>query len=111
MNTEKRLTARELVDEIRSSLTVTNGWVPALSGPDGPTGVLEDAPLSEIARSLGEFAATPTIPSAVAQQLRRAAESTAAAIPADSATAYGHLGAAYAYVIQAHRAASDDTTS
>lgn len=111
MNTEKRLTAPELVDEIRSSLTVTNGWVPALSGPDGPTGVLEDAPLSEIARSLGEFANAPTIPSAVAQQLRKAAESADAATSADSATAYGHLGAAYAYVIQARRAASDDTTS
>ncbi|MER6774951.1 hypothetical protein ACFVG1_24990 [Streptomyces bacillaris] len=111
MNTEKRLTAPELVDEIRSSLTVTNGWIPAFSGPDGPTGVLEDAPLSEVARSLGKFAATPTIPSAVAQQLRRAAESASAAIPADSATAYGYLGAAYAYVIQAHRAASDDTTN
>ncbi|MDX2855322.1 hypothetical protein [Streptomyces scabiei] len=110
MNTEKRLTASELVDEIRSSLTVTNGWIPALSGPAGPTGVLEDAPLSEIARSLGEFAATSALPPAVTQQLRRAAESVAAALPADSATAYGHLGAAYAYVIQAHRAAGDDTT-
>ncbi|MFJ4008044.1 hypothetical protein ACIPWL_32020 [Streptomyces sp. NPDC090023] len=110
MNTEKRLTTPELVDEIRSSLTVTNGWIPALSGPDGPTGVLEDAPLSEIARSLGEFAATPTLPSAVTQQLRRAAESAAVALPADPDAAYGHLGAAYAYVIQAHRAAGDDTT-
>ncbi|BDT39639.1 hypothetical protein [Streptomyces yaizuensis] len=111
MNTEKRLTAPELVDEIRSSLAVTNGWIPALSGPNGPTGVLEDAPLSDIARSLGEFADTPTLPSAVAQQLRRAAESAAASISADSTTAYGHLGAAYAYVIQAHRAADADTTS
>ncbi|MFC8834854.1 hypothetical protein ACFT8V_16855 [Streptomyces griseoincarnatus] len=110
MNTEKRLTAPELVDEIRSSLILANGWIPALSGPDGPTGVLEDAPLSEIARSLSEFAATPTMPPAVAQQLRRAAESATAAISADSATAYGHLGAAYAYVLQAHRAASSDTT-
>ncbi|MFD9794734.1 hypothetical protein ACFWXK_27740 [Streptomyces sp. NPDC059070] len=109
MNTEKRLTAPELVDEIRSSLIVTNGWIPALSGPDGPTGVLEDAALSEIARSLGEFADAATLPSAVTQQLRRAAESATAAISADSNTAYGHLGAAYAYVIQAHRAA-DDTT-
>jgi hypothetical protein len=111
MNTEKRLTFPELLDEIRSSLTVTNGWIPALSGPDGPTGVLEDAPLIDIARSLREFANTPTMPSPVAQQLHRAAESAAAAVSADSATAYGHLGAAYAYVIQAHRAASDDTAS
>ncbi|MBW1603572.1 hypothetical protein JJV70_15965 [Streptomyces sp. JJ66] len=111
MNTEKRLTASELVDEIRSSLTVTNGWIPALSGPDGPVGVLEDAPLSEIARRLDEFADTPTLLPAVTEQLRRAGESAAAAISADSTTAYGHLGAAYAYVIQAHRAAGDVTTS
>lgn len=111
MNAEKRLTTTELVDEIRSSLTVANGWIPALSGPDGPTGVLEDAPLSEIARSLGEFANTPTMPSAVAQHLRRAAESAAAATSADSGTVYGHLGAAYAYVLQAHRAASGATTN
>ncbi|MEU8764370.1 hypothetical protein [Streptomyces sp. NPDC048659] len=111
MNTEKRLTAPELVDEIRSSLTMVNGWIPALSGPGGPTGVLEDAPLSEIARSLGEFASTPTMPSVVAQLLHRAAESAAAAASADSATVYGHLGAAYAYVLQAHRAASGDTTN
>ncbi|WP_030997751.1 hypothetical protein [Streptomyces sp. NRRL F-5630] len=110
MNTETRLTAPELVDEIRSSLTATIGWIPALSGPDGPTGVPEGAPLSEVARSLDEFAATATLPSAVTQQLRRAAESVAAALPADSDAAYGHLGAAYAYVIQAHRAAGDDTS-
>ncbi|MFE3581412.1 hypothetical protein [Streptomyces vinaceus] len=111
MNTEKRLTAPELVDEIRSSLIAATGWIPALSGPHGPTGVLEDASLSEIARSLGEFASTPTMPSAVTQLLHRAAESAAAAVTADSATVYGHLGAAYAYVLQAHRAASGDTAN
>ncbi|MYW08571.1 hypothetical protein GT034_09470 [Streptomyces sp. SID2563] len=110
MNTEKRLTISELVDEIRSSLTVTDGWVPALSGPAGPTGVLKDAPLSEIVRSLGEFAATPALPSAVTKLLRRAAESAAAALPADQEAAYGRLGAAYAYVLQAHRAAGGETS-
>ncbi|MEV7317319.1 hypothetical protein AB0N56_30710 [Streptomyces microflavus] len=110
MNAEKRLTAPDLVDEIRSCLTVANGWIPALSGPDGPTGVLENAPFSEIARSLGEFASTPAMPSAVTQQLLRAAESAAAAVSANSASMYGHLGAAYAYVLQAHRAAIGDTT-
>lgn len=111
MSTEKRLSAPELVDEIRSSLAVATGWIPALSGPDGPTGVSDETSLSEVARSLREFAEAPTMPSAVAQQLRRAAESATAAVATDSATAYGHLGAAYAYVVQAHRAASDDTTS
>ncbi|MEV7675894.1 hypothetical protein [Streptomyces sp. NPDC088752] len=111
MNTEKRLTTSELVDEIRSSLVVATGWIPALSGPDGPSGVLEDATLSEIARSLGEFANAPTMPSVVAQLLHRAAGSATAAASADSATVYGHLGAAYAYVLQAHRAASSDTTN
>jgi hypothetical protein len=90
---------------------VTNGWIPALSGPDGPTGVLEDAPLPAIAQSLIAFASASTMPAAVTQQLHRAAESATAAAAADSTTAYGHLGAAYAYVIQAHRAASDDPTT
>ncbi|MFG3042917.1 hypothetical protein ACGFYZ_39060 [Streptomyces sp. NPDC048330] len=107
MNTEKRLTTAELVDEIRSSLITANGWIPALSGPNGPIGVLEGAPLSEIARSLDDFANAPTMPSPVAQQLRRAAESAAAAMSAGSDAEYGHLGVAYAYVLQAQRAASE----
>ncbi|MFF7954134.1 hypothetical protein [Streptomyces griseorubiginosus] len=111
MSTEKRLSTTELVDEIRSSLAVTTGWIPVLSGPDGPTGVSNEATLSELAQSLREFADAPTVPSAVAQQLRRASESATTAAVADDATAYGHLGSAYAYVIQARRAATDDTTS
>ncbi|MFJ9690357.1 hypothetical protein ACIRRX_32290 [Streptomyces bacillaris] len=111
MNSEKLLTAPELVAEIRSSLTVATGWIPVLSGPYGPTGVLEDAPLSEVARSLVEFANTPTMPSAVAHQLLKAAESAAAAISASPTTTYGRLGTAYAYVLQAQRAASGTTTN
>lgn len=111
MSTEKRLSAPELVDEIRSAVAATTGWIPMLSGPDGPTGVPNEARLSEVARSLRQFAEAPTMPPSVAQQLRRAAESATAAVAADSATAYGHLGAAYAYVVQARRAASDDTTA
>lgn len=106
MNGEKRLTAPELVDEIRSSLTVTDGWIPALSGSDGPAGLLEDASLAEVARRLQEFTVASTLPASVVDQLRRAAESAAAALTADSGTAYSHLGAAYAYVLQAQRAAS-----
>ncbi|MEV0749814.1 hypothetical protein AB0I75_32175 [Streptomyces sp. NPDC050273] len=116
MSTEKRLSAPELVDEIRSSLAVTTGWIPTLSGPDGPTGISDEASLSELAQSLREFANAPTMPSAVAQQLCRASESAAAAlataaVAADDAATYGHLGATYAYVVQAHRVASDDVTN
>ncbi|MEU3064169.1 hypothetical protein [Streptomyces subrutilus] len=111
MSTEKRLSAPELVDEIRSSLAVTTGWIPMLSGLGGPTGVSDEASLSEVAQCLREFADAPTMPSAVAQQLRRASESATAAVAADDATAYGHLGAAYAYLVQARRVASDDATS
>ncbi|MEV3999132.1 hypothetical protein ACFYPK_32855 [Streptomyces halstedii] len=112
MSTEKRLSAPELVDEIRGSLAATTGWIPILSGPDGPTGIPpETASLSEVAQSLRKFANTPTMPAAVAQQLRRASESAAAGVATDGTTAYGHLGAAYAYMVQARRATSDDTTS
>ncbi|WUW26979.1 hypothetical protein OG521_39710 (plasmid) [Streptomyces sp. NBC_01463] len=111
MSTEKRLSTPELVDEIRSSLVVKTGWIPMFSGPDGPSGVSDKASLSGIAQSLLEFADAPTMPSTVAQQLRRASESAAAAVAADNATAYGHLGAAYAYVVQARRVASNDAIS
>ncbi|MFF9690994.1 hypothetical protein [Streptomyces sp. NPDC014623] len=111
MSTEKRLSAPELVDEIRNSLTVTTGWIPRLSGPDGPTGVPDAASLPEVAQSLREFADSPTMPSETAQQLRRASESATAAVIANDAMAYGYLGAAYAYVVQASRAASKEATS
>lgn len=107
MTAEKRLTATELVGEIRKSLAVTTGWIPTLSGPGGPIGLTKDAPLHEVARSLEEFANAPTMPSAVVYQLRRAAESMAEAVFADASEAYGPLGVAYAYVLQAHRAAND----
>ncbi|MFD8955406.1 hypothetical protein ACFXKH_36285 [Streptomyces caelestis] len=111
MSTEKRLSVPELVDEIRSPLTVTTGWIPILAGPDGPTGVSGEAHLSEVAESLREFADAPTMPTAVAQQLRRASESATAAVTASATTAYRHLGAAYAYLVQAHRAASGNGTN
>ncbi|MDX3490944.1 hypothetical protein [Streptomyces sp. ID05-18] len=110
MSTEKRLSADDLVDEIRSSLAMTTGWIPVLSGLDGPPGVSEGASLSEIAQALGEFADAAAILPAVAQQLCMASESVTAASEAEGATAYGHLGSAYAHVLQARRVASDDAT-
>lgn len=110
MSTEKRLSADELVDEIRSSLAVTTGWIPVLTGPDGPPGVSDGASLSELAQALRKFANAAAALPAVAQQLRMASESVAAALQAEGATTYGHLGSAYAYVIQARRVASDDAT-
>ncbi|MFF0051643.1 hypothetical protein [Streptomyces sp. NPDC005498] len=105
---EKRLTAPELVEELRSSLDVTDGWIPALSGTAGPVGLLENAGLTEVADRLQEFAAAATIPASVARQLGRAAESAASALVAGDSGAYGHLGAAYAYVLQARRAAAEE---
>ncbi|WP_086798194.1 hypothetical protein [Streptomyces caniscabiei] len=104
---EKRLTTPELVEELRSSLDVTDGWIPALSRPAGPAGLSDDAGLTEVADLLQKFATAPTIPASVARQLQRAAESAALALTADASDQYGHLGAAYAYVLQAQRAASE----
>ncbi|MCX5055101.1 hypothetical protein [Streptomyces sp. NBC_00474] len=111
MNAEKRLTASELVEELRNSLDATDGWIPALSGPDGPVGLLGDAGLAEVVDRLQEFAATPAIPASVARQLGRAAESAASALAVDDSSAYGHLGTAFAYVLQAQRAASEENAT
>lgn len=108
---EKRLTTPELVEELRSCLDVTDGWIPALSGPAGPIGLLENAGLAEVADRLQEFATSPTIPAAVAHQLGRAAGSAASALIAEDSAAYGHLGAAYAYVLQAQRAATEENAT
>jgi hypothetical protein len=105
---EQRLTAPELVEELRSSLDANTGWIPALSGVEGPNGLPEGAGLTEVAEALREFA-TAGIPASVAHQLERAAESAASAIAGDDSSTYGHLGTAYAYVIQARRAASEIT--
>lgn len=103
---EQRLTATELVEEIRSSLDASTGWIPALSGTDGPNGLSAGAGLSEVTGALRAFATTD-IPASVARQLERAAESAASALAGDDSSMYGHLGMAYAYVLQARRAASE----
>lgn len=102
---EQRLTTPELVEELRSSLDANTGWIPTLSGVRGLSGLPEGAGLSEVAASLREFAAAG-IPASVARQLERAAESADSALAEENST-YGHLGAAYAYVLQARRAASE----
>ncbi|MFZ3491682.1 hypothetical protein ACODT5_00315 [Streptomyces sp. 5.8] len=105
---EQRLTAPELVDELRSSLDTNTGWIPALSGTDGPNGLSAGASLTEVAEALRDFA-TADIPASVARQLKRAAESAASALAGNDSNTYGHLGTAYAYVLQARRAASEIT--
>lgn len=103
---EQRLTAPELVEELRSSLGAKTGWIPALSGTEGPDGLSADAGLTEVTGALRDFAAAG-IPASVARQLEHAAESAASALAGDDSSAYGHLGMAYAYVLQARRAASE----
>ncbi|MBK3569359.1 hypothetical protein [Streptomyces sp. MBT62] len=105
---EKRLSTPELVEELRSSMDVNDGWIPALSRPAGPVGLSDDADLADVVNALQKFAAAPTIPASIARQLERAAESAASALTSDDSAVYGHLGAAYAYVLQAQRAASDE---
>ncbi|MGW1819317.1 hypothetical protein ACWCQM_37905 [Streptomyces sp. NPDC002125] len=103
---EQRLTAPELVEELRSSLDTNTGWIPALAGIEGANGLPEGVGLTEVAGALRDFAAAD-IPASVARQLERAAESAASALAGDDSSTYGHLGTAYAYVLQARRAASE----
>lgn len=106
MKTGQRLTTPELVEELRSSLDATNGWIPALLGAEGPAGLLDKgAGLPEVVNALQEFA-TAAIPPPVGRQLKRAAESAASALIGDDSSMYGHLGMAYAYVLQARGAAT-----
>ncbi|MFJ2875474.1 MULTISPECIES: hypothetical protein [unclassified Streptomyces] len=107
MNTEQRLTAPELVEELRSSMDATSGWIPSLCGAEGPAGLLMDAGLAEAVDALQEFAAAA--PPTVARQLEHAAASAASALAGDADGTYGQLGMAYAYVLQARRAASEIT--
>lgn len=97
---EQRLTAPELVEELRSSLDATAGWIPPLAGDEGPAGLSGDAGLAEVVGALREFA-DADIPASVARHLERAADSAASALAGDDSSTYGHLGVAYAYVLQA----------
>ncbi|MFD9240671.1 hypothetical protein ACFV0D_01785 [Streptomyces sp. NPDC059556] len=99
----QRLTTSELVEELRSSLDADSGWIPAILGAEGPAGLSEDAGLMEVTTALQSFAAA-AIPAPVARHLELAAESAASALDGDVSSTYGHLGVAYAYVLQARRA-------
>lgn len=107
MNAEKRLTSEELVVELRSALDAESGWIPALASPGGPVGVSKHAALEAVVARLQEFAEASAMPVAVARQLRSAAEAADAALVTEGSAQYGALGAAYAYVLQARRAASE----
>ncbi|MDP9954235.1 MULTISPECIES: hypothetical protein [Streptomyces] len=102
---EQRLSAAEVVEELRSSLDKDTGWIPALADVEGANSLPEGVGLTEVAEALRKFASAG-IPTSVARQLKRAAESAESALIDDDRT-YGHLGAAYAYVLQARRAASE----
>ncbi|MFG2351985.1 hypothetical protein [Streptomyces phaeochromogenes] len=107
MNAEKRLTIEELVEELRSALDADSGWVPALVGSNGPAGLPNDATLEAVVTRLQEFATAPTLPDAVARQLRAAYDAADAALVTEGNAQYRNLGSAYAYVLQARRAASE----
>jgi hypothetical protein len=107
MNAGKRLTSDELVEELRSALDAENGWLPALVSPEGPVGISKEAALDVVVMRLQEFAEAPTVPEAVARQLRNAADAADAALVTEGSAQYGALGAAYAYIVQAQRAASE----
>ncbi|MDQ1033649.1 hypothetical protein QFZ75_000065 [Streptomyces sp. V3I8] len=106
MTAEKRLTVEELVEELRSALDADNGWIPALVGSSGPAGLPRGIALEAVVTRMQEFAAASTMPAAVARQLRTAADAADAALVTEGNAQYGNLGSAYAYVIQARRAAS-----
>ncbi|MDL5205296.1 hypothetical protein [Streptomyces sp. ALI-76-A] len=107
MNAEKRLTRDELVEELRSALDADNGWLPDLVSSQGPVGVSKAAALDVVVGRLQEFAGVPAVPEAVARQLRNAADAADAALVTEGSAQYGALGAAYAYLVQARRAASE----
>ncbi|MFF7139391.1 hypothetical protein ACFZBZ_44765 [Streptomyces sp. NPDC008196] len=107
MNAGKRLTSEELVEELRSALDADNGWIPALVSSEGPAGVSRDAALDVMVMRLQEFAEAPTVPDAVARQLKNAADAADAALVTEGGAQYGALGAAYAYIVQARLAASE----
>lgn len=107
MNAEKRLTVEELVGELRSALDADSGWIPALLGSNGPVGLSSEATLEAVVTGLQEFATAPTMPAAVARQLRMAFDAADAALVTEGSAQYGNLGSAYAYVLQARRAASE----
>ncbi|WP_037680694.1 hypothetical protein [Streptomyces griseus] len=107
MNAGKRLTSEELVEELRSALDADNGWIPALVSSEGPpAGVSRDAALDVMVMRLQEFAEAPTVPDAVARQLKNAADAADAALVTEGGAQYGALGAAYAYIVQARLAAN-----
>lgn len=106
MNGDKRLTIDELMEELRLALGADGGWIPALAGSEGPVGVAAGATLDAIVAKLWKFAEAPTTPEQVARQLRSAADAADAALVTEGSAQYGALGAAYAYVLQARRAAN-----
>ncbi|MET8130159.1 hypothetical protein [Streptomyces sp. NPDC005231] len=109
MNGEQRLTSPELVQELRTALDEQTGWLPALC-PNGPGGLSRESPIDAIAERLQAFAQASSMPTAVAPLIQRAAQETASAIGANSNAEYGHLGAAYAYLVQAHGIADSGVT-
>ncbi|TLQ38992.1 hypothetical protein [Streptomyces marianii] len=100
-----RLSASDITTELRSALA-EGGWLPAVTQAAGPGPLSAGAPLSEIACALRTHSNAIMLPSAAADLLERAAQAVTAAqqLEPDGADLYGQLGAAFAYLVQAHRA-------
>jgi hypothetical protein len=106
MSPERRLTTDELVQELRSALDVRDGWIPAAAGSEEPATVAAESTLESVVAQLWKFAQAPSTPEHVARRLTKAAEAADAALVSEGAAQYGHLGAAYAYVLQARQVAN-----
>ncbi|MET8788188.1 hypothetical protein [Streptomyces sp. NPDC004589] len=105
MTPERRLTSDELVQELCAALDADTGWIPALCAPNGPVGLPAQASLEAVVERLQAFACAQMTPAAVTPLLQRAANAADTALVTEGADQYGHLGAAYAYLVQAQSVA------
>ncbi|POX58861.1 hypothetical protein C3492_35615 [Streptomyces sp. Ru62] len=106
-----RLTSNEILAELRNALA-EDGWLPALAKGAGPGPLSRETSLSDVREALAEYARTAALPAAVTLQLDRAAEAVADVRDLDDeSAAYGMLGTALAYLVQARRASEAPTAS
>lgn len=101
MNPERRLTSHELVQELHDVLNAPGGWIPEAANLEESTATPAEWTLESVVAQLWKLARAPSTPDRVAHRLTKAAEEADAALVSDGAAQYGHLGAAYAYALQA----------
>lgn len=103
MTPERRLTSHELVQELHDVLNVPGGWIPAAADSEEPTATPAEWTLESVVAQLWKLARATSTPDRVADRLTKAAEEADAALISEGAAQYGHLGAAYAYALQARQ--------